>query len=171
MADTILYDIQRVPLGLQPLLGLFGSGTLPSIEPNAKGTLELLQFYGLNQRKVAAVATAVATGVAVTIPNTEISASSWFVLYSLGANFVINALDSAVSLFTNINRGGIGIHHDAVGPIVFAAGPTNRLLTPRPWLAYPLICPPGTLLSAIGEWNGAGNRTITVSAEVGILTP
>jgi hypothetical protein len=159
------FDIQRVPQGLQNLLNLFGPGTPPVLNQNVQGVLELLQYYGLNQRTVIANSQVVATAVGVSLP----ALASWAVLYALSADFVSGAADVTIKLSTSINRGGLGIGFNAVGPLTITAGTTIRLVTPENWLPYPLLCPPGTLLSAIGEWNAAGNRTVSVSAEVGFL--
>lgn len=162
------FRIQRVPRGLNNLLNIFGGGTPVDLEDRIRGTLELLQMYGTTQLQSQSANTAAAVegaGTPVTL-----SQSSWTVLFMATGIIVKTATMTAL-------RGRIAINRVVQNsPILFAEelGPFGATETGNVnfggLLPYPLLCPPGTIVSATPEIIGTdANANVTTVVEFGVL--
>jgi hypothetical protein len=162
------FDIQRVPLGLQNVLNLFGSGTPPRLAPEIVGVLDLLQFYGLNQRQVLfANNAAVAEGASLSIST---PLTNWSVLYALTGAFTKTATLTALCGTLQIARPGAAAAGYASSEWQrFGATDTGTVgfhFVP----SYCLLCPPGTTFSVIPQIIGTDATINTVvQAEIGLF--
>jgi len=161
-------SIQRVPKGLSDLLSVFGGQTPRQLSEQISGVLELVQFYGLQQRQVAtATNAALAEGalVAITVP-------TWTVLF--GAEVIISKTATMTALrgAVVLQRGGSGsgtitLAAQELGP--FGATETGFVSVPA-WLPYPLILPPQARILGQPQIIGTdANAVVTISAEIGTL--
>lgn len=164
MAETI----QRVPRGLGEVLSTFGGVTPAKIEDAIRGTLDLLQFYGLTQLQSAfQFNAAAAEGAAVTVTP---SASAWTVLYGaygvIGKTATMTALRGNVVVNRRTQFDGL-LFSDELGP--FGATETgNCAFGGR--LPFPLLLPPGSTVSASAQIIGTdATATVSIFAEFGVL--
>lgn len=134
--------IQRVPLGLGPLLSTFGGVTPQSIEEAIKGTLDLLQFYGLTQlQTLGGSDAALAENSFVTITP---SARNWTVLFGAQGSVTKTPTQTALRMETFVARTGgaaMLVSSESLGP--FGATETG-VVSFGGLLPYPILCPPGT---------------------------
>lgn len=168
MADTL--DIQRIPLGLQNVLNLFGGNTPQRLSEQVFGTLDLLQSYGLSQRTPlsvtnGALAPATAQDLVLT-PN-----SSWGVLFSIGASIPSAAALTQVAFGFSLQRGATGIFSPLyVDRSPYAAYPAAQVVRSAFFLPYPLLLPPSTTLRGFLDLLvGVANSAYTLSAEIGLF--
>jgi len=159
--------IQRVPQGLGQLLSTFGGQTPQAIEDNARAVVELLQFYGLQQRtQLSATNAALTEGtpLSVTLPN------AWCVFF--GAELQIVKTGTITALFASLSllRSGqfsMCVASETFDP--FSATETGTVRLPF-WAPYPILCPPKTVVIGRADIIGTdANVNATVSAEFGIL--
>lgn len=162
--------IQRVPRGLIELLNMSGGETPRELEDRVRATLDLLQVYGLMQRRIfSANNAAAAEGTAVqVIP----SSTQWTILFDLGCTIIktatVTALRAAVeiSLNNDVNQ-VIGLESAELGPFgateTGAAGFAHNC-------PYPRILPPNTAFQARPNIIGTdATCNISVFAHVGVL--
>jgi len=166
------FRIQRVPQGLLNLLSLSGGETPIELEDRVRSTLDLLQYYGLQQiRNVGTNNAAAAEGTQVQIlPAGGLPVDTWFVLFSLTASIIKTATMTALRGGVFIGRAGANIQNlrsDELGPF----GATETGAVGVCWTApFPYICPPNTRLIAMAQIIGTdAAANVTCGAEVGIL--
>lgn len=163
------FKIQRVPRGLNDLLSIFGGATPQELEERVRGTIDLLQFYGLTQLQTTIGTNAAAAEGAGTSP--ALPPRNWFLLFGVSANVVktatVTALradialnracDQALLLFTSGDLGPFGATE--TGTCSFG----GRLDTP-------LLCPPGTTIACLMRIIGTdATAQITGFAEFAIV--
>lgn len=168
MADE--FTIQRVPPGLLNVIGNFGGQTPPRLAQEVIGALELLQYYGLQQRQVLSAANAaIAEGANLTLqlPNT------WCVMYAVAFNAIKTATMTALRVSVLMNRGGIAgvaqqsILSEELGP--FGATETGAA-TSALVLPYPMLFPPSSQLIGVCQIIGTdATANVNMSCEVGSL--
>jgi hypothetical protein len=163
-------SIQRVPTGLLNLLSMASSGENPrDLAATVSGVLDLLQFYGLQQRQIIfATNAATAEGTAVPIP----ALTTWGVLFA--ANFTVAKTATMTAL-----RAGIFVLRGSSPPtpmlmMAEELGPFGATETGSASFAfvppYPLLLPPGSLIQGIPQIIGTdATANCTVVAEIGIL--
>jgi hypothetical protein len=162
------FDIQRVPRGLQNLLNLFGPGTPPRLGQEVQPVLELLQYYGLQQRQQLVAQAAVASGGTV---QANCPATSWSVLFTLAGSVVRTATITKMGLELYYLRGqGSGqLAQSIIDPGLGTAAATIANLTTAWSPGYPLLLPPGSALTANAYFAVDANATCTVVAEIGVF--
>lgn len=159
--------IQRVARGLAELLSLAGGRTPQLLVDDVQSTLDLLQFYGLQQlqtRTSTDPAAVQGSGTGITL-----SSTSWTVLFGVDMAVTLAAAMTALSAGILLRRntsGFIGVAESSyLG--AFSAGGTYQLSW-RP--AYPVLCPPGTIAFAgMNKLAGVANAALTTTAEFGTL--
>lgn len=168
------FRIQRVPQGLNNLLSIFGGGTPVDLEDRVQGTLELVQFYALQQARVffqnnAAVAE-LGTVNAVAAADAAIM-NQWAVLF--GANCTIvktataTALSGSIRLLRNGAANSITLEARNLGP--FGATETGPVIVPF-WAPYPIILrPPWNVFARLDLLGTDATADVTAIAEIGIL--
>lgn len=164
MADQ--FEIQRVPAGLQNVLNLFGPGTPPRLAQELLGVVDLLQFYGLNQRQVLSNVGTPAIGGTVTL---NLNPNNWALLYAARCETDRTATQTSLGNHLAIQRGTSGLYQVYAAVIDAAPGKVGELesiLVPP----YPLLLPPGSSVRC-GVTALAGDATVncTVTAEVGFF--
>lgn len=162
--------IQRVPRGLADVLSIFGGQTPMMLGDQIIGVLELLQYYGLQQRQTAlANDAALAEGAFVSIIP---SARNWTVLYTAVASVAVTATMTALDTVVVLQRGG---PTDTTAPIAvktrtnFGATVTGFDHCPV-IMPYPMLLPPNTQISASLAILGTdATANVTIRAEFGML--
>lgn len=162
------FKIQRVPRGLSELLSMFGGFTPTELEERSRLTLESMQFYGSQQLQSGfANNAAAAEGAAVSL---TLHASLWTVLFGVQGAIAKTATMTALRGALTINR------RTQFGPLLFSEelGPFGATETGTVsfggYMPYPLLCPPGTTVSAIASIIGTdANANVSVFAEFGTL--
>jgi hypothetical protein len=162
--------IQRVPRGLGDLLSVFGGQTPQALADEVRGIVELLQFYGLSQRRVVSAQNAAAAengGAVLTFPR-------WSMLFSYSGTMVKTATMTAARIGILLNRGGNTSSSEATLIDSQELGPFGATETGAAACAalcpYPLICPPGTTLTALAQIIGTdATANVIASAEIGEL--
>lgn len=162
------FEIQRVPLGLQYVLNLFGPGTPPKLGGELIGVIDLLQFYGLNQRTIlngSNAALAEGGNISVLTPSTN-----WSILYALTGAVTKTATLTALNLQLQVGRGG-------AAPVTYAnqefqrfgateTGTVNICYVP----AWPLLLPPAADLRLVPGIIGTdANVNAALQAEIGLF--
>lgn len=166
------FRIQRIPRGLQNLLGMFGPNTPESLGDEICGTLELLQMYGLSQLQTLTTSNAaVAVGGAVQLVIGPAGPSvGWSVLFNAEARVGKAVAMTALAAGVTINRGGLAptSSHVAYGEPVRFVGTGTFVVPFVP--AYPILLPPGSsILATVEELVGVANAPVTVQADLGIF--
>lgn len=160
------FPIQRVPYGLQNVLSLAGAGTPQELGDTVTPTFDLLQAYALNQRQslVASSGAVAALGTVDIAPTTV-----WCVLFQVHVTVTKQAGMTDVGAAVQIARGGGLGHFYAYGEPRVPGVAGNRLVVP--YVApYPLLLPPGTIISAfLATLVGVANAAVSVQADVGVL--
>lgn len=161
------FRIQRVPRGLNDLLNIFGGGTPIDLEDRVQAGLDVLQMYGTTQLQSGFGTSTNAEGTAVTI---TLSTRNWTVLFAAHGSIAKTATMTALFGTVTMNRA------TQFSPLLFAAqlGPFGATETGTVSfggvLPYPLICPPGTTISATPAIIGTdATAVISVFAEFGTL--
>lgn len=160
--------IQRVPRGLGELLSTFGGLTPQIIQDEVHGSIELLQFYALNQLQAAFGSGLIAEGASVGA--TLGTGQNWTVLFGVHGTVTKTATMTACRAAIVLNR---RTTFDALlvaaelGPFgATEAGNANFGLR----LPYPLLCPPGTAIATRLDILGTdANATVAVFGEFGVL--
>lgn len=163
------FKIQRVPRGLNDLLSSFGGVTPAELEDRVQAVVELIQFYGLQQR-VSLTGTSGAVGTSLTVPGVTVTPSntSWSVLF--GAHGGVTNVTAATTQL------GFGICHQRPGGLpsmfeTFNGVPvvaSNVLVGAQ--MPFPLLLPPGSTIGALlFSTLGAGTQVLTITADVGLL--
>jgi hypothetical protein len=164
MAETV----QRVPRGLGQVLSTFGGVTPGKIEDSIRGSLDLLQFYGLTQLQSAfANNAAAAEGIAVPV---VLSASSWTILFGCTGNIGKTGTMTALRANLTMNRGTAFdalLFAEELGP--FGATETgNAAFGGR--LPFPVLLPPGATVACAASIIGTdATASVSVFAEFGTL--
>ena len=169
------FRIQRVPRGLNDLLSIFGGGTPSELEDRVRATVELTQFYGLQQRQQVAVNDpALAQGATITLGGGGAAiaqfTTKWCILFAASASMVRTGTMTAARLSVILVRGGstgITLAHDEGSPYAATALGTFAV----PFVApYPLLLPPpwnvGAFLASLGT---DATASVTINAEIGVL--
>jgi len=166
------FRIQRVPRGLNELLSIFGGQTPVELEDRVRGTLDLLQLYGLSQERVQGLnsaALAENTNLAFALSNTQ-----WTVLFDATVTVIktatVTAIRASVSVRLNADPNQeYALASESLGP--FGATETGAA-TVVARLSYPRLCPPGSLI--VGRLDILGtdaNANVTVGAHFGTVGP
>lgn len=160
--------IQRVPHGLGEILSIFGGQTPQTLSDQVSGVLELVQYYGLQQNRVAFTNNAaLAEGGNVDL---TLSTTAWTVLFAAEGTAIKTATMTALRLAVKIQRNAtsdISLFNEELGP--FGATETGACRVGG-YLAYPLLCPPNTLVRCQPSIIGTdATANCTISAEFGTL--
>lgn len=163
------FRIQRVPVGLLNLLSIAGGATPTELEDRVRSTLDLLQFYGVQQRQTFSAndpAAAEGTGVNLVLPN------AWGVLFAASVTIIktatMTALRGAVAIRYNgdVNQEE-GLASEELGP--FGATETGAVSV-IPLLPYPRLLPPNTRILGRASIIGTdATCNLTVGANFGVL--
>jgi hypothetical protein len=138
--------IQRVPRGLNELLSLVGGKTPTELEERVRPTLELLQFYGLTQRRLVASTNAAlgsGTTMSVTLPG-----ASWNVLFA--ASFAANGVAAFTSLALQLRVNGLKVGFLNVANPAVAFENSISFVPP-----YPMLLEPGSSVEGFIQTAGA----------------
>lgn len=163
------FVIQRVSRGLNELLSLFGGQTPRELEDRVRGTVELLQFYGTQQRRVVTGSNgALAEATATTL----VLSTSWCILFGCAITAVKTATMTALRLDLAIRYNSdasqeAGLASMEGGP--FGATETGNvsLIFRAP---YPMILPPNTALTVRLPIIGTdATAAVVFGADLGIL--
>lgn len=166
---TDVFDIQRVPQGLQNVLNLFGPGTPPRLAQELVGTLDLLPFYGLNQRQ-----TQIANNAALALAGTldlTVPANTWAVLFAATVSITKTGTMTHARLGLNIQRAAAGVF------VTYASqdmGPYGATLNGNANLCFvpssPILLPPMSVIRGILQGLGTdANANVSVVAELGVF--
>lgn len=158
--------IQRVPAGLLNLLSINGGMTPNLLGDQVQPTLDLLQHYGLTQLQTISSSANPAEGTSVGV---ILSSTSWSVLYGCSAEFTKTATMTALRGQISIVRGGMQqpLSSEELGP--FGATETGQAVVAF-WCPYPILCPPGSQVSALPQILGTDASVATlVRAHFGLL--
>lgn len=158
----------RVPRALGQLLSTFGGQSPTEMEDRLRLTLESMQFYGSTQLQSGFTNNAAAAENAGTV--LTLSATAWTVLFATHGTVVKTATMTALRARVSLNRGV------QFSPLVWAAelGPFGATETGTVnfggYLPYPLLCPPGSLVSVVPEVIGTdATANVSIFAEFGVL--
>lgn len=169
--------VQRPPLGLLDVLGIKGVDALPTeVLRDVRPALDMLQFYGLQQRRVVLASNAaLASGGNIDIrsslanvPATE----QWAVLFGASAGVLKVAATTDVAINLNMTRGGL------TNTITLRTGSSSQLgnygaaglgsASVVFWAPYPILMPPPWNLSCnLVNLAGVANAQASVIAEIG----
>jgi len=167
------FGIQRVPKGLNDVLNIFGGATPRELEDRVRGSLELIQYYGLQQRRVSktndpALAEG-STGLGIILSQTQ-----WCVLFVLSVTVIKTATMTALrsGLFINRQSGGAAVDDQQVaseeqGPFgATESGAAGVIYVPP----YPMLMPPGASVRGIVQILGTdATANTTLSVEFGVF--
>lgn len=172
------FRIQRVPQGLLNLLSIAGGATPIELEDRVQAVLEIIQLYGLQQRRVLlATNAALASGGAIdlrsnvaNVPVTE----GWAVLFGATAGIIKVAATTDASLSLELSRVGsstniaLAVANSQQLGAYGAAGLGSAGIA---WTApFPYILPPTWNISArLQNLAGVANASVSVIAEIGVL--
>lgn len=164
------FRIQRTPRGLNELLSIFGGGTPTELEDRVRGTIELLDFYGLSQLQTTIGNNAAAAEGAGTSP--ALPAKNWFILFGASANVTKTATMTACRADIALNRGtdqGLLLFTSGdLGP--FGATETG-LCSFGGRLDRPVLCPPGSIMPCLMRIIGTdATAAISAFAEFAIIS-
>jgi len=158
-----------VPVGLLNVLNSVTSGDNPRIlRDEVQGVLELLQFYGLNQRQVLVTINAALTEGT---PLSQVLPNSWCVLFGVEIQIIktatLTALRGSISLSRAAQGAAIAVKSEDLGPFGATETGTARMAYQCP---YPLLMPPlSTVISRADIIGTDANVNATLSVEVGVL--
>jgi len=144
------------------------SGENPrALSAQVSGVLELLQYFGLNQRQLLFNNNPAAAEGAVIVVGPF---PSWCVLFAISGTITKTATMTAARLAVGFQRGNpppmLVISEDC-GP--FGATETGQA-TVGLWLPYPVLLPPNSSVCAIPQIIGTdATASVTVVAEIGVL--
>lgn len=158
--------IQRNPRALSDLLSIFGGQTPQRLADDIIGTVELLQFYGLNQQQFLNAtngALAIGGNVTLTVP-----ANQFWVLFGAHAVITFPAAATAARLNVNLGNGStfVALETQQLDAGV-VAGQDFRVPAV---LSYPRILPPNySIRAGLEHLAGAANASVGITAQVGVL--
>lgn len=165
MADD--RTVQRVPAGLLNVIGAQGARAVDAFDGSAKGVLELLQMFGLQQRTVLFTNNAAAAEgatVDVQLP------ASWCVLFGFAVTVQKTATMTALRAAAGLIRFNTPMQimvSEELGP--FGATETGPA-TAAFWAPYPMLCPPSSIVRGLAQIIGTdATANVTVQAELGVL--
>jgi hypothetical protein len=163
--------IQRIARGLGELLSTFGGQTPAELEDRTRGTVDLTQFYGGQQRQVlSAGAGGVAQSLSAPQANVVLSTNGWSVLFT--AQALINGVTAATTqvgwgvFLTRANAGGSTLIavENVQAPVV---GSNLEVSFVAP---YPMILPPGSSVGVLMFSSiGAATQTVGITVDFGLL--
>lgn len=165
--------IQRAPQGLLDLLSLKDVSNLPQeLLRDMRPTLDLLQFYGLQQRQVisnANAALAEGASVGVAAANAAVT-NTWCVLFCANFDVVKTATMTALYVSLPITRGGgTPIPYAANELSPFGATVTGNVSTPFV-PPYPLLLrPPWDVAGFLGILGTDATASTIIQAEIGVF--
>lgn len=167
------FRIQRVPQGLNNLLSIFGGATPVDLEDRVQASLELIQFYGLQQQRVvfgndAALAEGSQVSATVNFPAVR---GQWAVLFNASVAVVKTATVTALRASLRMQRAGSGntttIASDELGPFGATETGVAHVVFNCP---YPLILvPPWDIFARLDILGTDANANVTGACEIGIL--
>jgi len=163
------FSIQRVARSLGDVLSLVGGEGPKELSESVYPTLELLQFYGLQQRQVMfGNAAGQVQGGSVTLTP---SADRWSLLFGIDAAADCNAGLTGMALQILIRRQGVAgpswpVASRELNPVIAANFTFHVDWQP----GYPLLLPPGTaIFTVLSLLTGLANTTISCTAEIGLF--
>lgn len=163
------FRIQRVPRGLNELLSVFGGQTPVELEERTRGTVELLQLYGLSQvQRQQALNAALAEGGVVTI---DVPSNQCWVLYNVEVSVAKTATQTALALSLALGPLSNGITTVASWPTLSPFGATETGTLALGWSApYPRVLLGGWRLQTRLDILGTdATASVILSALVGVL--
>lgn len=153
--------IQRVPQGLGQLLSTFGGQSPQQLSENVSGVLDLMQFYGLQQRSfLQATDAALALGGFVTVGPLSV----WSVCFGVlaVANKAAAMTDLSLAIYV---RDNVYAYNQATN-LGAASGQFYAVYAPD----TPLLIPPGNTFRAfLASLAGVATANVTVRADIGLL--
>lgn len=160
--------IQRVPLGLGNALNTFGGLHPTTVADHVQSTLDLLQFYGLNQLQVkfannAAIAPATPFDLDLT------PSDRWGVLFGLSCDLTMTATITKVQSLVGYIRGA---NASLIGQRFYESVSHGLNQLHANYWQPPggaLVIPPGSKLRALFYFATDATANVGVSAEVGIF--
>lgn len=164
------FRIQRVARGLGDLLSTFGGQTPTELEDRIRGTLDLTQLYGQQQRSVVALGNAaLPEGTTISVLPSE---KNWIVLFAMSLTVIKTATVTALSGTVGIRLNSdvfqeMSLRDEALGPFGATETGTRSVVHVCP---YPMLLPPNTLL--VGRLPIIGTdatANVVLSGLVGIL--
>jgi hypothetical protein len=166
----VAFKIQRVPRGLGDVLSIFGGQTPTDLSEQVGGVLELLQFYGLQQRQLLTnnnAALVEGGQVTIFLPN------FWCVLFMANMAVIKTATMTALRGGVFLSRAG-GAAQPGACYLSEEMGPFGATETGQASLAfvppYPMLMPPGSTVTAIPLIIGTdANANVFVGCEIGLL--
>lgn len=158
------FKIQRVPRGLGNMLSSFGGLTPAELEDRIRGTVDLTQFYGNQQRQVLSAANA-GFAASLTVPAAAVtpSASSWSILFA-----AMGTITPVAAATTHVGF-GIGLVRPGADTIMLEARDLVPVVASNLVLSflasYPFLIPPGAsvglmLYSTLGSATQTGGITV-----------
>lgn len=146
--------IQRVPRGLNELLSLSGGQTPADLEAKVQPSLDLLQFYGLTQRRIiTAVNPAQPSGTAVSIPFPNLL--GWNLLFA--CSYAANGNAAFTTLAIQLRVNGIKVAFYNVPNPAVAMENSISFVPP-----YPMMLEPGSLVEGFLTTAGAANAATAI---------
>lgn len=163
-------SVQRAPAGLLDVLSAKGLDRLPvELLRDIRPTLDLLQFYGLQQLSLASNSNAAAAeGVGIVVTP---SSTNWTVLFAAVATFTKTATMTALTGQVFIRR-VLGQFNMCVADKNFSPfGATETGLVAVPYVPpYPLLMPPGTQITAVPAIIGTdATANVVLGVEFGLF--
>lgn len=156
-------QIQRLPRGLANVIGSYG-GLLPKVfEDSVHGSLEMLQFFGLQQLQnqfVQNAAVASGADVSLTVP-----ANQYWLLYHCFSRLVEQAAMTFADQMIFMDP-GTSVVASIFGNPGFTAGRIDRLPFVPP---YPMLLLPGNRIGTACTFAGVATADLSFSAVVGVL--
>lgn len=169
------FRIQRVPQGLLNLLSIFGGTTPQELEDRVRASIDLTQFYGLQQiRFLQETNAALAEGSAVSVlsaaSGTDGLAKQWCVLFHCTGIFQKTATATALRGAMQIARQSgnyTPVASEELGPFgATETGSTDVCFVPP----YPmLLVPPWDIRAALRILGTDATAVVTSQALVGVL--
>lgn len=161
------FRIFRVPRGLNELLSLQGGETPRELEDRLRASIDILQFYGLQQRQVLTQQGVIAEGGSISV----VLPSNWCVLFSASLTITKTATMTALRAALVLQRDGlVNILQSTdmeLGPFgATETGPASVAF----WAPVPILCKPIAAVGAQLQILGTdANATVSCTAEVGVL--
>lgn len=165
------FKIQRVPRGLLELLSISGGGNPTELEDRVRASLELMQFYGLQQRQTLLANNAAAAEN--TLVSVTPSATNWTLLFAAASTVTVTATMTALHHHVVTQRGGsTEIQIPLATREIVIVGATVTGACHCPWTPpYPWLLPPGAIVSALATIIGTdATASVSVRAEFGVLS-
>lgn len=160
------------------VLSIYGGHAPNELEERVRATIDLLQFYGLQQRRVVlATNAALASGGSIDLRSTVANVpatETWALLFGGSAGVLKVAATTDVALNLQMTRGGLS------NSITLATGSSAQLgnygaaalgsATVNFWADTPvLLAPPWNMHAQLVNLAGVANASVSVIAEIGVL--